>query len=172
MDNNAASYRSAKTEIKNSKIAGRGLFSRETIRKGEVVSVRGGHIITRQMEKEISKPRGYWGYPIADDFVLAPFTAKEVEDVMMFLNHSCEPNIGILGQIIFIAMRELSVDEELTIDYAMFGADQESMRCNCRSPQCRRLITNLDWKIEILQLRYRGYFSSFVQQKIESAARK
>ena len=76
------------------------MFAKESIRKGEIVSVRGGHIITRQMEKNVNKPDGYWGYPIADEFVLAPLNTQEVEDVMMFLNHSCDPNVGILGHVI------------------------------------------------------------------------
>lgn len=163
---NAASYRSIKAEIKKSDTAGLGLFAKEPMRKGEIVSVRGGHIITRQMEAEIKKPEGYWGYPIADEFVLAPFNSQEVDDVMMFLNHSCEPNVGILGQIIFVAMREINCDEELTIDYAMFGADKEPMQCNCRSSECRRLIKDSDWKIAKLQEKYRGYFSSYIQMKI------
>ena len=80
-ERNASSYRSIKTEIRHSDTEGRGLFAKEQIRKGEIVSVRGGHIITRQMEKKIKKPDGYWGYPIADEFVLAPINTQEVEDV-------------------------------------------------------------------------------------------
>ena len=124
---NASSYRSVKTEIRISDTEGRGLFAKKQIRKGEIVSVRGGHIITLQMEEKIKKPDGYWGYPIADEFVLAPLNIQEVESVMMFLNHSCEPNVGILGQIIFVAMRDIDSDEELTIDYAMFGANKQPM---------------------------------------------
>lgn len=163
---NASSYRSIKTEIRISNTEGRGLFAKESIRKGEIVSVRGGHIIPRQMEENVNKPHGYWGYPIADDFVLAPLNTQEVEDVMMFLNHSCEPNVGILGQIIFVAMRDIDGDEELTIDYAMFGANKEPMQCNCRSSNCRGAITDSDWKITKLQEEYKGYFSSYIQLKI------
>jgi hypothetical protein len=163
---NASSYRSIKTEIRTSDTEGRGLFAKESIRKGEIVSVRGGHIITRQMERKIEKPDGYWGYPIADKFVLAPLNTREVEEVMMFLNHSCEPNVGILGQIIFVAMRNIDSGEELTIDYAMFGANTEPMRCKCRSSNCRGKITDSDWKIQKLQEKYRGYFSSYIQLKI------
>ena len=163
---NASSYRSSKTEIRNSKTEGRGLFAKEPIRKGEIVSVRGGHILPRKMETEIKKPDGYWGYPIADEFVLAPLNTQEVEDVMMFLNHSCDPNVGIRGQILFVAMRDIDVDEELTIDYAMFGANREPMQCNCRSTDCRGQITDSDWKISKLQEKYRGYFSSYIQLKI------
>ena len=164
----ASSYRSIKTEIRISDTEGRGLYAKEPIRKGEIVSVRGGHIITRQIEEIIEKPDGYWGYPIADDFVLAPLNIKEVEDVMMFLNHSCEPNVGILGQIIFVAMRDIPDGEELTIDYAMFGANKEPMQCNCRSSNCRGQITASDWRIKELQEKYSGYFSSYIQLKINS----
>ena len=78
---NASLYRSIKTEIRISDTEGRGLFAKDPIPKGEIVSVRGGHIISRQMEKKIKKPDGYWGYPIADEFVLAPINTQEVEDV-------------------------------------------------------------------------------------------
>lgn len=81
---NASSYRSMKTEIRISDTEGRGLFAKKPIRKGAIVSVRGGHIITRQMEEKIKKPDGYWGYPIADELVLAPLNTHEVESVMMF----------------------------------------------------------------------------------------
>ena len=52
------------------------------------------------------KPPGYWGYPIARGFVLGPLTTRETESLMMFLNHSCEPNVGIRGQrYVPVAMR-------------------------------------------------------------------
>ncbi len=163
----AASYRSEKTEIRTSATEGRGLFAGEPIYKGEIVSVRGGHILTRQMEAGIKKPDGYWGYPVADEFVLAPVNTREVESVMMFLNHSCEPNVGILGQIIFVAMRDINSGEELTIDYAMFGADKKLMKCNCPSSDCRGLIRDSDWRIKKLQIKYKGFFSSYIQMKID-----
>jgi SET domain-containing protein len=53
-----------------------------------------------------------------DDLFLAPVTAAEFESVMMFLNHSCEPNVGVQGQIVFVAMRDIAAGEELTLDYA------------------------------------------------------
>ena len=44
----------------------------------------------------------------------------------MHLNHSCEPNLGLQGQIAFVAMRDIAADEELTFDYAM--TDDEDIR--------------------------------------------
>ena len=162
----AASYRSPKTEVRVSGTHGRGLFARKAIRKGEIVSVRGGHILSRPMARRRRKPPGYWGYPIADGFVLAPLTKREVRSVMMFLNHSCEPNVGILGQIVFVAMRAIRAGEELTIDYAMFGGDARPMRCGCAAANCRGVITASDWRRKDLRRKYAGYFSASLQRKM------
>lgn len=168
MKNSAASFRSTKAAVRQSKTEGRGLFAQVPIVAGEVVSVRGGHIVDRKTESEMVKPEGYWGYPISDEFVLAPLNSEEVEDVMMFLNHSCNPNIGILGQVLFVAMRDIDAGEELNIDYAMFGAYEKPMQCRCGSVDCRKLIANSDWEVPHLQERYRGYFSAYIQWKIDA----
>jgi uncharacterized protein len=165
----AASYRSPKTEVRTSGTHGRGLFARKPIGEGEIVSVRGGHILTRPMLKGRRKPAGYWGYPIADDLVLGPLTKRETESVMMFLNHSCAPNVGIQGQILFVAMRPIRSGEELTIDYAMFGANPKPMRCACQATTCRRAITANDWQRKDLQRKYGQYFSSYLLRKIAEA---
>jgi len=162
----AASYRSPKTEVRTSETHGRGLFAAKPIRKGEIVSVRGGHILTPQMLKKCRKPPGYWGYPIADGLVLGPLTKKETESVMMFLNHSCEPNVGIQGQILFVAMRPIRAGEELTIDYAMFGSYSRPMRCKCQAATCRGVIASADWRCKELQRKYGDYFSSYLLRKM------
>lgn len=162
----AASYRSPKTVVRASGTHGRGLYARKAIGKGEIVSIRGGHILPRALPKTRRTPAGYWGYPIADDFVLGPLTKRETETVMMFLNHSCQPNVGIRGQIVFVALRDVRRGEELTIDYAMFGGDPEPMRCGCRAAACRGIITAADWRRPDLQRKHRGYFSSYLAAKI------
>ena len=159
----AASYRSPKTIVRRSGTHGRGLFARKAIREGEIVSIRGGHILPAGPLKGRRKPPGYWGYPIAEGFVLGPLTRRETESVMMFLNHSCAPNVGILGQIVFVAMRGIRAGEELTIDYAMFGADAKRMRCGCGAATCRGVVTAADWRRKDLQRKYAGYFSAYLR---------
>jgi len=161
-----ASYRSPKTVVRVSGTHGRGLHARTAIGKGEIVSIRGGHILPRELSKKRRTPAGYWGYPIADDFVLGPLTRRETETVMMFLNHSCAPNVGIQGQIVFVAVRDIRPGEELTIDYAMFGGDPKPMRCACHAVACRGVITSGDWRRADLQRKYRGYFSSYLSSKM------
>jgi uncharacterized protein len=84
-----------------------------------------------------------------------------------FLNHSCEPNCGVVGQMLITAMRDIMEDEELCIDYAMMDSKPIcEFRCCCGSKNCRGNITCNDWKRLDLRLKYRGYFSSYIQSKI------
>jgi hypothetical protein len=73
----------------------------------------------------------------------------------------------VRGQVTFVAMRAIPAGVELTIDYAMIDGDPgERMECACRDPQCRRVITGSDWRLEELQRRYRGYFSRYLADRI------
>lgn len=53
---------------------------------------------------------------VTDELYSAPSHADEFEQVMMFLDHACEPNVRIQGQIVFVAMRNAAAGEELTFD--------------------------------------------------------
>jgi hypothetical protein len=86
---------------------------------------------------------------------------------MIFSNHSCEPNIGVQGQIVFVAMRDIAAGEELTHDWATTDDDEYEMACNCGTPSCRGVVTGQDWRRPELQARYRGYFSWYLQRKID-----
>jgi hypothetical protein len=107
---------------------------------------------------------------IADDLILAPISEAEFEDVMMFLNHSCEPNVGIQGQIVFVAMRDIAAGEELTLDYATIDHDTEPMPCRCGAAGCRQLITGRDWQKPELQQKYGSYFAWYLLEKIRAGS--
>jgi SET domain-containing protein len=38
---------------------------------------------------------------------------------MMRVNHSCEPNVGMGGNVLLVSMRDIAPGGELTIDYAL-----------------------------------------------------
>jgi len=162
------SYLSPKTKIAKSKISGLGLFVTKHIAKNEIVSIKSGHIVDTKTLERLSKVTGNSELQIEDDFFLAPLTKKEKSATMMYLNHSCEPNIGLEGNIVFVAMRDVKAGEELTMDYAIFDvANRYEMVCNCQTKRCRKIIKGGDWKKLILQKRYKGYFSTFIQRKID-----
>jgi uncharacterized protein len=149
-----------------SAIEGRGLFAVNAIRQGEIVAIKGGHIIDDRTAAEQKDVIGRSDIRIADGFLLAALDSSEYEAVMLFLNHSCEPNVGVGGNVIFVAMRNIAPGEELTIDYAMIDDGPDRMECRCGRPACRKLVTGKDWQRPELQTKYWPYFSWYLQQKI------
>ena len=149
-----------------SDIAGRGLIAIEPIERDEVVAVKGGHIVTTAQLQSLSFVLQNSEVQITDDLHLVALTDEEYESVMLFLNHSCEPNVGFGGNSVLIAMRDIEAEEELTTDYALFDDFDGSMECHCGRPLCRGRIDGRDWRRPDLQTRYRGYFSWYLERKI------
>ena len=162
-------YFSPKVEKRPSAIHGRRLFARRAIAKGEIVVVKGGRVLTREQRDRIAETLGPSEIQIAEDLFFGPAAAAEREGGMMHLNHSCEPNVGVQGQIVFVAMWEIAAGEELTFDYAMTDDEPYEMECLCGCAACRHVITGADWRKPELQAKYDGYFSSFIQRRIDAA---
>jgi len=161
------SYRSPKTEVRESKIHGRGLFAKADIAKDEIVAVKGGHIVDREtLQREITPRLGPVEIQIDDNLFIAPVNADERELSMLYSNHSCDPNIGLRGEITFLAMRDIPAGEELTHDWAMTDNDDYSVECNCGASNCRKTLTGKDWRRPELQKKYGGYFSAYLARKI------
>ena len=136
------SYLSPKVTVKPSPIEGRGLFAVKAIRKSEIVCIKGGHIFDREKLRKISPALGPAEVQIAEDLFIGPVTEDEREGSMILSNHSCDPKIGVQGQIVFVAMRDIAAGEELTHDWATTdGLDYET-ECRCGRPTCRRIITS------------------------------
>ena len=161
------SYRSPKTEVRTSRIHGRGLFATADIGKNEIVVVKGGHIVDRKtLREKITPVLGSVEIQIGDDLFMAPVSGEEREFSMLYSNHSCDPNLGVRGEITFVAMRDIRAGEELTHDWAMTDDDNYSIECNCSAPDCRKNLTGKDWHRPDLQKRYSGYFSAHLARKI------
>ena len=149
-----------------SEIDRRGIVAREPIARHEIVAIRGGHIVDSATLTALPEPLRGSDFQIADDLFLAALDEEEVEPVMLFLNHSCEPNVGIAGNIVLVAMRDISAGEELTTDYALFDDFGGPMQCRCGTASCRATIDGHDWQRPELQRRYGNYFSWFLLNKI------
>jgi hypothetical protein len=147
-------------------IAGRGLFATERIGTDEIVAVKGGHIVTTRQLSELPDPLPNSEIQIAAGLHLVALSPEEYEPVMLFINHSCEPNVGFAGNIVLVAMREVNAGEELTTDYALFDDSDGQMTCHCNTASCRRVIDGRDWWRDDLQRRYHRYFSWYLQHKI------
>lgn len=166
-----SSWFSSKTEKRSSPIAGRGLFARDAMAEGEIVAVKGGAILDAASFAAIRDTVSPAEIQIEDELYITPLSEAEVDASMLHLNHSCNPNVGVRGQITFVAMRDIPPGAELTIDYAMIdGEAGERMECACGETTCRGVITGNDWQLPELQQRYCTYFSRYLLDRIESVS--
>jgi len=149
-----------------SAIQGRGLIAVEPIADGELVAIKGGHLVTTAALRDLPERLQNSEIQIADGFHLVALEEAEYERVMLFINHSCEPNVGFAGNIVLVAMRDISQGEELTTDYALFDDYEGSMECHCQAPSCRGVIGGRDWQRPDLQRKYGGYFSSYLLSRL------
>ncbi|HEX8129566.1 MAG TPA: SET domain-containing protein-lysine N-methyltransferase [Pyrinomonadaceae bacterium] len=163
------SYISPKAAVRESRIQGRGLFAVEAFGRDEIVAIKGGHIFDRHTLREIEPVLGAAEIQIGEDLFIGPLAENEREGSMIYSNHSCEPNIGVRGQIVFVAMRDIMAGEELTHDWATTDDDTYRMDCNCGAPTCRKLVTGQDWRRKELQQKYGHYMSWYLLEKIRKA---
>jgi uncharacterized protein len=161
-------YRSPKTEVRESPIHGRGLFAKQAIARGEIVAAKGGHVLTRAAWTAVEPTLGPAEIQISEDLVIALVSGAERHGAMLYSNHSCDPNLAIQGQIVLVAMREIAPGEELTHDWATTDDGDYEMACRCGSPRCRHVITGKDWTKPELQEKYRGWFCWFLQRKLDA----
>src|SRR5512133_2437891 len=161
-------YRSPKTVVRESTKGGRGLFAKEFILQGEIIAIKNGHFVDAHEATILDRELGDFSLQISDDFFICPKTKEEIDETAIFINHSCDPNIGMDGQISYVAMRDIQEGEELCLDYAMAMTTDYVLSCNCGSTICRKLITGEDWKLKELQKRYDKYFSWFIYKKIHN----
>jgi uncharacterized protein len=144
---------------------GYGIFARESIQKGELLVVWGGDIVTRDVLMQLSPAIKRYSIQVEENLYQIPTREKEST---YYVNHSCNPNAGLSGQIALVALRDIVVDEEMCFDYAMCdGSQYDEFECHCGSPLCRRHVTEQDWRRLDLQKRYAGYFSPYLQRRID-----
>lgn len=155
---------SKKIFTSDSNVHGKGMFAKEKIVAGETVCIKGGYILKRS---EMYSDKVIDSYlPISDDLCVASPSKYEEEQIKLYFNHSCDPNCGMHGEITFIAIRDISAGEELTIDYAFVDNEDYSFKCHCGSKNCRHVVTGRDWRISELQKKYYPYFAQYLKDKI------
>jgi uncharacterized protein len=145
---------------------GRGLFAREKVRAGEMLVVWGGEVVSGEALRAMAEDRLRLALQVEDDLYLLTTN----EGAADWVNHSCDPNAGLDGQIVLVALRDIRAGEEVTFDYATSDASPyDEFECGCASRRCRGHVTGSDWRLPELQQRYEGHFSPYVQRRIDAA---
>jgi SET domain-containing protein len=148
---------------------GWGLYTTREIRAGELVCMWGGDILDRDQLALCNSNHQMHAVQVAEGLYIVPHGEPEPGD---YVNHSCDPNVGIKGQIAVVAMRDIRAGEEICFDYAMTDAsDYDEFDCACGASTCRGKVTGRDWMRKDLQARYRGWFSFYLQGRIDAMYR-
>lgn len=164
------SWLNPKLAIRNDNCRKVGIFALEPLWKGEKLAVFGGHVMLISEEAQGSTGSCH-ALQIDEQFVLGTRHGHEIEDTG-FIHHSCSPNAGFDGSIILVAMRAITLDEQITFDHAMcmhasrWRQTPYRRKCDCGAKSCRGFVTEDDWRNPELRHRYKGYFSGYLQKKI------
>jgi SET domain-containing protein len=145
-----------------------GVFARAAIQKGERIAVWGGEVVTRENFDRLPDRLRRLSVQVEEDLFLVALNEGPAD----YINHSCNPNAGMNGQIVVVAMRDIAVGEQICFDYAMTdGSDYDEFECHCGAPNCRQQVTGRDWRNPELWEPYAGYFSPYLARRIEKLRR-
>ena len=145
---------------------GFGVLARQPIDAGEVLAQWGGQVISRlELEQLDEDTRTKQTVQIDEDSFLLTVHTPDPAD---YINHSCAPNAGLQDFRTIVAIRAVAPGEEICFDYAMCdGSPYDEFTCRCGAPTCRGRVTGNDWQNPVLWERYVGYFSPYLQRRIE-----
>lgn len=153
--------------VADSKISGKGLFTYELIRAGETVLSFGG-ILANNSDRYSGAYLQSTFSGITDRIMICENAYSE-KDFSDYLNHSCNPNLGMDDCITMIAIRDILPNEELTYDYSFCEADENwklKTVCNCGNGNCRGTITGRDWRMVRSSDRLFAFYSPFIKRRI------
>ena len=133
---------------------------------GTSVATFGGTALTRADFAPFEAERRSRSLQVNTNLIFLGPPSREPGDS---INHSCEPNCGMRNATTIVAMRDIAVGEELTFDYAMSDAsDYDEFECNCGTSLCRGKVRADDWQLDTLRHRYKGFFSPYIQRKMNA----
>ncbi|HJW42240.1 MAG TPA: SET domain-containing protein [Rhizomicrobium sp.] len=156
-----------------SKIHYDGVFTNKPALRGEKLMEFGGQLVSREDAEDQDRYRVRSVWIVGDD----AFLALPIEDVEPSLdenlNHSCDANAWLSDAVTLVARRDIAAGEEITLDQGTWNFDVaeytvDAEDCTCGSPLCRVRLTENDWRLAVVQKRYRGHFHPLVQDMIDA----
>lgn len=164
------SYLSPKLEARpRPEKGGCGIYAREWVQRGELLVGWGGDVLTGEQLADM--PALIQRYSIQVEENLYLVTTRPIAPAD-YVNHCCDPNAGLSGQMTLVALRNIAPNEEVCFDYAMSdGSPYDEFNCACGAPNCRGRVTGNDWMRPELWKRYAGHFSPYLQRRIERLKR-
>lgn len=157
-----------KCRLGTSGINGRGIFAAADLSAGELVAVWGGKIYTAAEVERLAELFPHFDthtVSVGPGYYLGSENLFEFDDAELF-NHSCEPNVGVRGQILVVARRAIQAGEELTFDYDTTEVAATPFTCRCGTPSCRGTIDGSAWRSPDFVRRNRPYLSLYLRDQL------
>lgn len=162
------SWLSPKCRVASSPLEGLGVFAAEAIAEGELVCVWGGVVYTAAEVDALGAAFPHFRthpYEVAEGFYLGSTSVSAIDDAERF-NHSCDPNVGVKGQILVHARRTIKAGEELVFDYETTDIAPTPFLCRCGAAECRGRIDGSAWQSKEFQRRNAGWLTTYIADKV------
>lgn len=162
-----------KLYVDMSAISGQGLYAGEKINRGDIILCFGG-TLALQEDRYSGKYMSSTFTGISETIMLCEM-AESQKDFSDYINHSCNPNAGMLDCLSVVAIRDIGEGEEIVCDYAFWEADQDwvlKSECNCGNINCRKIISGRDWEKVKPEDNHFKFFSPFLKRRILEYAKK
>lgn len=121
---------------------GKAVYAARDYKKGGVIVMFEGEIISRKdLPKDLSghlTGQNDRYTQISPTKYMGPSNA--IDD---YINHSCDPNAGLAFAdfgVLMVAIKPIKKGEEITWDYSTTINDSWTMKCDCRTKKCRKII--------------------------------
>jgi SET domain-containing protein len=116
---------------------GLGLFATRPIKRGElIVAYRGKTISTAEAH---ARERRYGSRYMFEIDARRTIDGSSRKNLARYVNHSCRPNAEAVlrkGRMVFIALRAIAPDDEITLDYGEEYFDLFIRENGCRCAAC------------------------------------
>jgi len=159
--------------VRESCVHGVGLFSHYDIPAASVIIKVGGRFFgkkERYSDRVVKSTTMF----VSDSIFIATPTG-EAKDISDYINHSCDPNIGLKDAITVVTIRDILAGDELCIDYSFLEGDicwQMKAECACGARSCRKFVTGEDWKRISVYSALFPFYSPFIKRKIRDIISK
>jgi SET domain-containing protein len=131
--------------VRWSPIQGKGLFATAPIAKGEQLTRNGEDdyaIMTDEEFWAFTKTATSYDAMALGNGTHRVSTVSRDQDPSNYGNHSCDPTAEMSDSGL-VAKRDIAAGEEITSDYALHSSRSWSMVCNCRAPNCRKVVQGM-----------------------------
>ena len=129
-------YQKFAVRVARSRIDGFGVFAQEPMpARRKIGEIRGESITLAEARRRASGLQRIMIVEISDRKAI---DASRSSDPMRFTNHSCAANARLViraGRIEFYSLREISVGEEVTVNYGETHHEGR-LQCQCGAPGC------------------------------------